>query len=200
MLVLGLTGNIGCGKSSLSNILIENKIDVVDADIIARHIFEDKDLLHRTFEVFGEDIINDDQTLNRKALGNIVFNDDEKLILLNSLTHPKIKEKIIDKINKDKNNNKDIIVIDAALLVEGGYLDIVDKLVVVTCNEEIQIQRIQKRDKCSKEEAVSRIRSQMKQEEKIKYGDFIIDNSGSIIELREKAHKFIKYIKEKWCD
>ncbi|WP_042275745.1 dephospho-CoA kinase [[Clostridium] dakarense] len=200
MLVLGLTGNIGCGKSSLSNILIENNIDVVDADIIARHIFEDKDLLQKVFDAFGENIINSDQTLNRKALGNIVFNNDKKLILLNSLTHPKIKEKIIDKINEAKNNNKDIIVIDAALLVEGGYLDIVDKLVVVTCDEEIQIQRIQKRDNCSKEEALSRIKSQMKQEEKIKYGDFIIDNSGSIIELKEKVYNFIKYMKEKWCD
>lgn len=200
MLVLGLTGNIGCGKSSLSNILMENEIDVVDADIIARHIFEDKELLHKVFDAFGDDIINNDQSLNRKALGNVVFNNDEKLILLNRLTHPKIKEKIIDKINEAKTNNKDIIVIDAALLVEGGYLDIVDKLVVVTCNEEIQIQRIQKRDNCTKEEAVSRIKSQMNQEEKIKYGDFIIDNSGSIMELREKVHNFIKYMKEKWCD
>lgn len=200
MLVLGLTGNIGCGKSSLSNILMENEIDVVDADIIARHIFEDKELLHKVFNAFGDDIINNDQSLNRKALGNVVFNNDEKLILLNRLTHPKIKEKIIDKINEAKTNNKDLIVIDAALLVEGGYLDIVDKLVVVTCNEEIQIQRIQKRDNCTKEEAVSRIKSQMNQEEKIKYGDFIIDNSGSIMELREKVHNFIKYMKEKWCD
>lgn len=200
MLVLGLTGNIGCGKSSLSNILMEHEIDVVDADIIARHIFEDKELLHKVFDAFGDDIINNDQSLNRKALGNVVFNNDEKLILLNRLTHPKIKEKIIDKINEAKTNNKDIIVIDAALLVEGGYLDIVDKLVVVTCNEEIQIQRIQKRDNCTKEEAVSRIKSQMNQEEKIKYGDFIIDNSGSIMELREKVHNFIKYMKEKWCD
>lgn len=200
MLVLGLTGNIGCGKSSLSNMLIENKIDVIDADIIARHIFEDRYLLDRVFEIFGESIINDDKTLNRKALGNIVFNNDEKLTLLNSLTHPRIKEKILNKINEAKNDSKDIIVIDAALLVEGGYLDIVDKLVVVTCNEEIQIKRIQKRDKCSKEEAISRIKSQMKQEEKIKYGDFIIDNSGSIVELREKVYNFIKYMKEKWCD
>lgn len=200
MLVLGLTGNIGCGKSSLSNILIENNIDVIDADVIGRHIFEDKDLLEVVFETFGESIINKDRTLDRKALGNIVFNDNEKLILLNSLTHPKIKEKIVDRINKSKNDNKEIIVIDAALLVECGYLDMVDKLVVITCDEEIQIKRIQKRDNCSKEDAISRIKSQMKQEEKIKYGDFIIDNSGSIIELREKAYNFIKYMKEKWCD
>lgn len=200
MLILGLTGNIGCGKSSISNILIKENIDVIDADIISRHIFEDKELLKKVFETFGESIINNDKTLNRKVLGNIVFNNDEKLILLNSLTHPKIKEKILDRINEAKNYNKEVVVIDAALLIEGGYLEIVDKLVVVTCDEEVQIQRIQKRDNCSKEEALSRIKSQMRQEEKIKYGDFIINNSGSITELNEKVYNFIKYMKEKWCD
>ena len=82
MLILGLTGNIGCGKSSLSNILIQNNIDVIDADIISRQIFEDKELLNLVFENFGQNIKNIDGTLNRKALGNIVFNDDEKLVLL----------------------------------------------------------------------------------------------------------------------
>ena len=103
MLILGLTGNIGCGKSSLSKILMQNNIDVIDADIISRQIFEDKELLNLVFENFGQNIKNIDGTLNRKALGNIVFNDDEKLVILNSLTHPKIKEKILDKINQIRN-------------------------------------------------------------------------------------------------
>ena len=86
MIVLGLTGNIGCGKSSVSNIFIQNGIDVVDADIEARRIFDDKDLLNKVFSTFGDSIKNEDGSLNRKALGNIVFNDDEKLIELNNLT------------------------------------------------------------------------------------------------------------------
>ena len=90
MIVLGLTGNIGCGKSSVSNIFIQNGIDVVDADIEARRIFDDKDLLNKVFSTFGDSIKNEDGSLNRKALGNIVFNDDEKLIELNNLTHPQI--------------------------------------------------------------------------------------------------------------
>ena len=76
MLILGLTGNIGCGKSSLSKILMQNNIDVIDADIISRNIFEDKELLNLVFENFGENIKNLDGSLNRKALGNIVFNDE----------------------------------------------------------------------------------------------------------------------------
>lgn len=199
MLILGLTGNIGCGKSSLSNILMQNNIDVIDADIISRQIFEDKELLNLVFENFGQNIKNIDGTLNRKALGNIVFNDDEKLVILNSLTHPKIKQKILDRINQIRNIGKSVVVIDAALLVEGGYLDILDKLIVITCKESIQISRIQKRDNCTKEQAISRINSQMSQQEKIKYADYIIDNSTTIDDLKYKANELMKYMKENWC-
>ena len=90
MLVLGLTGNIGCGKSSVSTIFMENNIKVVDADIVARQIFDDKNLLNEVFSTFGKSIRNQDGSLNRRALGNIVFNDDEKLFLINYFTHPKI--------------------------------------------------------------------------------------------------------------
>lgn len=199
MIILGLTGSIGCGKSSLSNILRENNIDIIDADIISRKIFEDKRLLNLIFEHFGDCIKNKDGSLNRKALGNIVFNDDNKLIELNSLTHPRIKEKIIKEIEILKLNNKEVIVIDAPLLIEGGYLEMVDKLLVITCNDEIQISRIQKRDKCTKEEALSRIKSQMSQEEKVKYADYILDNSKSIEELKKSTEEFLLYMKENWC-
>lgn len=200
MFILGLTGNIGCGKSSVTDIFIKHNIDVVDADIISRKIFEDKILLEEVFEYFGREIANEDKTLNRKLLGNIVFNDNEKLVKLNSLTHPKIKDKIKDEVNFISNNKKNIAVIDAALLVEGGYLDMLDKLLVVTCQEDIQIDRIIKRDNCSKEEAISRIHSQMSQCEKVKYADYIIDNSSSLKELQIKVEEFIIFMKENWCE
>lgn len=199
MLILGLTGNIGCGKSSLSKILMQNNIDVIDADIISRNIFEDKELLNLVFENFGENIKNLDGSLNRKALGNIVFNDDQKLVILNGLTHPKIKEKILNKINEIRNIGKSLVVIDAALLIEGGYLDILDKLIVITCKESIQISRIQLRDNLTKEQALSRMNSQMSQDEKIKYADYIIDNSGDTNNLKHKAEELIRYMKENWC-
>ena len=199
MLILGLTGNIGCGKSSLSKILIQNNIDVIDADIISRNIFEDKELLNLVFENFGENIKNLDGSLNRKALGNIVFNDDQKLVILNGLTHPKIKEKILNKINEIRNIGKSLVVIDAALLIEGGYLDILDKLIVITCKESIQISRVQLRDNLTKEQAISRMNSQMSQDEKIKYADYIIDNSGDTNNLKHKAEELIRYMKENWC-
>ena len=118
---------------------------------------------------------------------------------MNSLTHPRIKANIINEIEILKLRNKQVIVIDAALLIEGGYLEMVDKLLVITCNNEIQISRIQKRDNCTREEALGRINSQISQEEKVKYADYILDNSGSIENLGRKVSEFLMYMKENWC-
>ena len=194
MLVLGLTGNIGCGKSSVSTIFMENNIKVVDADIVARQIFDDKNLLNEVFSTFGESIKNQDGSLNRKALGNIVFNDDEKLIALNNLTHPKIKQKILSKVEEYKNQGEKIVVIDAALLIEDDYIPYIQKLILITCRKEIQINRIIARDNCTKEEAISRINSQMSQEEKAKFADYIIDNSNSFEELQKKVLELISVL------
>lgn len=198
MLILGLTGNIGCGKSSLSKIFRDNSIDIVDADIIARQIYDDENLLKKVYDTFGTNIKNKDGSLNRKALGRIVFNDDEKLIQLNKLTHPVIRQNVTNQIEEYKKQNKKIIVLDAALLIESDYLNVVDKLLVITCDEDIQIERIKKRDNCSTEEALSRIKSQMSQENKVKYADYVIDNSGTIDELEKKAFIFLNYIEENW--
>ena len=198
MLVVGLTGNIGCGKSSLSDIFRAEGIKIIDADIIARQIYEDEKLLRKDYETFGNDIKNEDGSLNRKALGRIVFSDDEKLIQLNKLTHPVIRQKVSDEIEEYKSQNEEIVILDAALLVESDYLNFIDKLLVVTCKENIQIERIIARDNCSIEEALGRIKSQMSQENKVKYADYVIDNSATLSELRKKAFIFMNYIKEKW--
>ena len=200
MLVVGLTGNIGCGKSSLSELLMSKNIDVIDADIISREIMYDKELLEIIFYEFGTEIKNNDGTLNRKKLGNIVFNDDDMLMKLNSITHPAIKRKINDRIIDISNQGKNIVVIDAALLIEGKFLDLVDKLVVITCNEEVQLNRVVNRDNMTKEEALKRINSQMKQNEKIKYADYIIDNSKDMNNLKDEFDKLFIYIKENWIE
>ncbi|MGL5714936.1 MAG: dephospho-CoA kinase [Paraclostridium sp.] len=199
MLVIGLTGNIGCGKSRLSKIFMDNSIDVIDADIISREIMNDKYLLNRIFETFGSGIKQEDGALNRNKLGSIVFSDDEKLIKLNSLTHPVIKDKINKKI-EEVYKTKNIVIVDAALLIEGKFLDIVDKIIVITCDEETQLERVIKRDKLSKEDALNRINSQMKQSEKVKYADYIIDNSRSIEVLELEANKLINFIKGQYIE
>lgn len=193
-MVFGLTGNIGCGKSTLSNILKENNIYVVDLDLISREIMNDKFVIDLIYKTFGENLKQKDGLLNRKELGKIVFKNKEKLQLLNNITHPVIKEKV-KKIIKQK----DLVVIDGALLIEANFLDIVDKLILVTCDEKIQLERIIKRDNLTKEEAMLRINSQMCQQKKKDYADYIIDNSTTKEDLTKKSCELLKFIKEKNC-
>lgn len=200
MLVIGLTGNIGCGKSSLSKILKDNSLDIIDADIISREIMSNNKLLEEVFQVFGEDVKDKDGTLNRKKLASIVFSDDKKLIALNDITHPAIKNEIKRRIKDIENKGRNIVIVDAALLIEGKFLDLIDKLIVITCDEKEQLNRVMDRDNSNMGEALNRISSQMSQNEKVKFGDYIIDNSGSLEELNYKANKLITYIKENWCE
>lgn len=197
MLKVGLTGSIGCGKSSLSNILKKYDIPIIDADIKGREIYENKELLRDIEKNFGSSVINKDGTLNRKNLGKIVFNDDYKLEKLNSLTHPVIQNMIKDDLNKYEKFGKKIAVVDAALLIEAGFMNMLDTLVVVTCSEEVQLQRVVLRDNCSEEDAMGRIKSQMPQDEKVKYAEFVVDNSGTIEQLEKEAEKLINSLKEK---
>lgn len=197
MLKVGLTGSIGCGKSSLSNILKKYDIPIIDADIKGREIYENKELLRDIEKSFGSSVINKDGTLNRKNLGKIVFNDDYKLEKLNSLTHPVIQNMIKDDLNKYEKFGKKIAVVDAALLIEAGFMNMLDTLVVVTCSEEVQLQRVVLRDNCSEEDAMGRIKSQMPQDEKVKYAEFVVDNSGTIEHLEKEAEKLIKSLEEK---
>ncbi|WP_338658097.1 dephospho-CoA kinase [Paraclostridium sordellii] len=200
MLVIGLTGNIGCGKSSLSKILKDNSLDIIDADIISREIMSNNKLLEEVFKVFGEDVKEKDGTLNRKKLASIVFSDDKKLVALNDITHPAIKNEIKRRIKDIENKGRNIVIVDAALLIEGKFLDLIDKLIVITCDEKEQLNRVMDRDNSNMDEALNRISSQMNQDEKVKFGDYIIDNSGSLEELNYKANKLITYIKENWCE
>lgn len=197
MLKVGLTGSIGCGKSSLSNILKKYDIPIIDADIKGREIYENKELLRDIEKNFGSSVINKDGTLNRKNLGKIVFNDDYKLEKLNSLTHPVIQNMIKDDLNKYEKFGKKIAVVDAALLIEAGFMNMLDTLVVVTCSEEVQLQRVVLRDNCSEEDAMGRIKSQMPQDEKVKYAEFVVDNSGTIEHLEKEAKKLIKSLEAK---
>ena len=188
MIVVGLTGNIGCGKSTVSNILKKLGVSIIDADIVSREILLDTKVLNLIFDTFGNYIKNTDNTLNRKKLGDIVFNDEKELIKLNNITHPKIKENILNQIKNIKN---DIVVIDAALLIEANYLDIVDKIILVVCDESLQIKRILERDFFTKEEVIKRINSQMPQDKKREFANYIIDNSFSLYKLEDEVKKIL---------
>lgn len=194
-MVLGLTGNIGCGKSTVSNILSQKGITIIDLDNISRDIMNDSNTLKLIFRTFGEHLKLKDNTLDRKGLGEIVFNDKSKLDKLNKITHPLIKSRVENILSS---KSKSLIVIDGALLIEANFLDIIDRLLLVTCDEKIQIQRVIKRDNISELEANQRINSQMSQQEKINYADYIIDNSYDENKLIENIEEFLRFVKENW--
>ena len=180
MIVIGLTGGIASGKSSISNYIKERGIVVIDADLIAREVTEDEKILNKINKEFeGFDILSDCCELDRKKLASIVFNDREKLNKLNSITHPEIKKRIKNLIDNYTKKGEKYCVVDAALLIEDNYMEMMDIIMLVYINKEVQIQRLIKRDNLTKEEALNRINSQMSFEGKKNYADYIIDNSGS---------------------
>jgi len=189
MKVIGLTGNIACGKSVVASMLEDLGAKVIDADDIARSVVEPNEPAWKEIvETLGKDVLNQDDTINRKKLGEIIFNDVEKRKILNDITHPKIIEKLRETVETHKNEKVEVVIIEAALIVEkGGLTDLIESLIVVTSDEESQIERLTKRNGLSREEALSRINSQMPISEKALHADYIIDNSGTIDKTENQA-------------
>lgn len=196
MFVLGLTGGIASGKSSISAMLKGMGLPIVDADMIARKVVEKgSPVLERIREEFGEGVLNDDGTLNRKALGHIVFSDSRKLERLNSITHPAIKEEIKRTIKDLSDKGEELCVLDVPLLIESGMKSMADSVLLVYVDERTQLYRLMNRDNISEEMALKKISSQMSFEEKKKYADYIIDNSGSLDYTRAQLEKIIATIR-----
>jgi len=179
--IIGLTGGIASGKSTVSNYLITKGISVIDADKISRQIYEVGSKAYvSVVQEFGRDVLNEDKTINRKKLANIVFTNKEKLKVLNEITHPIILNEIKRQINELRTLGYYLCVIDAALLIESGWYKLADLKWLIYVDKETQIKRLIERDKISKEEAMKRIQAQMPFEEKVKYVDFIINNNLSL--------------------
>ena len=190
MKVLGLTGNIASGKSVVASMFEEHGAKVIDVDDIARKIVEPNNPAWKEIvDIFGQGILNPDHTINRKALGDIIFNDDRKREILNGITHRRIIQNAREKVEKYRNDNVEVVIIEAALIVEkGGINNLLDKLIVVTSDKESQRARLLERNGLSKEEALSRINSQMPESEKAKVADYIIDNSGTKEETQTQVN------------
>lgn len=191
MKVIGLTGGIATGKSTVSAILRELGLEVIDADAVARELVTPgSDCLRALVDEFGREILNPDGTLNRKKLGRMVFADPKKLERLNEITHPAIVNEIKRRMEIIKGRSQgppQAAVIDAPLLFEVGLDEIVDEVWVVTLDEEEQLKRLVERDGLTRAEAEARLRAQMPLSEKIKRADIVIDNSGSLESVMEKV-------------
>ena len=191
MLRVGLTGSIAVGKSFVSGVLAELGCRVVDADVVARRVVEPgAEGLRRIVEAFGEWVLRPDGTLDRARVSAVIFKDEAKRELINSLLHPLIIAEQNELMRRwELEDPRGIGVVDAALMIESGGHGRFDKLVVVHCRPEVQLERLMQRNSFSREEAVARIAAQMPQEEKLRYADFKIDTSGSYEETRRRTEE-----------
>lgn len=195
-LVLGLTGGIATGKSTADEFFKKKQIPIIDSDKIAHNIMDvGKPAWKQVKETFGEDYLNPDQSVNRKKLGNLVFNDSAELKKLNDITHPLIYQEIQDKIKAEKDKNVPLVIVDAPILFETGGQSYCDKTLVISLPQDLQIKRLMARNNLTEDEALSRINSQMSLKEKRKLATFVVDNAGTIEELESKLEQLLKEIK-----
>jgi dephospho-CoA kinase len=189
--VIGLTGGIASGKSTVSMYLKSKGAVIIDADKIARQIMQKgKPAWNEIILHFGKDILTDKNEIDRKRLGKQVFSDKHKLSLLNSITHPKIINEIEKQLKNFEKNNKSVVVIDAPLLLETGLDVLVDEVWLVVVDEQTQLKRLISREEdLGVDEAYARIKSQMSLQDKKKLADRLIDNSGTIGETKEQLDK-----------
>lgn len=183
MLLVGLTGGIGTGKSTVSNYLRSIGIPVIDADKIAHQIVEPNTKCWKLIkQKFGDDVINrEDNRINRTYLGQQVFSDPEKRRILNRIMHPAIQKQTFMQLLKNFLSFQSVVVLDIPLLFEVSPLrNYLNYIMVVKCDQQQQLQRIKERNGFSDQEALDRILSQMSLEEKCQMADFVIDNSGDI--------------------
>src|SRR3989338_8163519 len=192
-MIIGITGNFGSGKTTVSNMFRKHGFEVINADKLYHGIYnKNKVLRNKIKKEFG--------TLNRNEIKKIVFNDYKKLKKLNEITHPIIIKGIKNKIQEiQKNKNDGVkIALDVPLLIEAKMQNMFDKIVVVKCDEKTQIKRLLKKGKHSEEEIKNIIKSQMPIEEKIKYADFVVDNSDALEKTNNQIEAIIKNINLKF--
>jgi dephospho-CoA kinase len=191
-LVIGLTGGIASGKSTVSNMLKEIKITVIDADVEARLAVQKGEPAYaKIIDVFSHDILLPNEEINRQKLGSIIFHDAEKRQQLNEIVHPEVRKRMQQKIEKANQNNEEIVVLDIPLLFESKLTYMVDKTLLVYVDKSIQLQRLMERNNLSAAEAEARVNSQMPLSEKVNLADAVIDNNGSIEETKEQLNKVL---------
>jgi dephospho-CoA kinase len=186
MFVIGLIGGIGSGKSSVSEILNSLGVDVIDADKVGHEVYiPDSEGWRKVISVFGQGIVDQQNEIDRKKLGAIVFGDPKEMDKLNKLMHPIMYKLIQEKINKLADNGVEFVVLEAAILLEANWQPLTDEIWLAKADQEIVIERVQLRNKFTREEIIKRIQSQMSNEEREKHADIVISNDGTLEELKE---------------
>ena len=199
-MIIGITGSIGTGKSTVSNYLISKGYSVVDADKISKGAYNIGSNGYKAIlEVFGEEILNSNGEVDRKKIKKIVFDNSNMLQRLNMAIHPII----INEIEKEIEillESQNVVFLDAPLLIETELHKKVDKIIVVGCDKNEQINRIIKRDKITADMAISIINSQMSIDEKLKFADYVVYNNSTIENLYSQVDEIILEIKKEISD
>lgn len=194
MKLIGLTGNIASGKSKISEYLKTKGFKIIDADSIGKTVLSLESVKNKVVRTFGKNILNEDGSINRRELGNIVFSSKENLKRLNRITLPILTKLIKKKINELKRKKTKYAILDAAILIEARWHKFVDEVWVVYTDPETQLERLIKRENYSIEEAKNRIEAQLNIEEKLKYADRVINNSYNWENTKEQIDNILKEI------
>ena len=184
MFKIGLTGGIASGKSTVLTYFKDKGMPCIDADIVAREVVEPgTEGLQAIVDTFGANVLHDDGTLNREALGAIVFHNEEKRQLLNGCLKIHIRNRILELTSQYETSNTPVLIYDIPLLIEGEWYAMMDEVWLVYVNERTQIERLMSRNGYTKEDALARINSQMRLDDKRSYANVIIDNNGTPFDL-----------------
>ena len=181
MLVIGLTGSIGTGKSEAARYLAQLGAEVIDADQVGHEAYTPQsEAWHNVVGAFGKEILDSNGEVDRKKLGAIVFSDPDQLSRLNQIMHPLMARMVAQEIEGLRGQGVEVAVVEAALLFEAGWDSLVGEVWVTDSSEDLVIQRLSERNGLTKEEARKRISSQMDRSERLSRADLVIDNSGDI--------------------
>ena len=192
MKVIGLTGGIGSGKSTVSQFLAELGAMIIDADKVGHEAFKPHTKAWReVVATFGKQIVAADGTIDREKLGTIVFSDDEARAKLNQIMHPLIHDMVKAQLEEYEHQGIGVVILEAPLLIEAGWSSMTDEVWVTTASEATVLKRLRERMGLSKSESWARIRSQLPSEERIKHADVVIDTDRGLNELKAK-------VKELW--
>ena len=192
MIVVGLTGGIGCGKSEVGKMLAQAGYTVLDADKLARELSDtNAGIVSAIKDEFGEDLYDGEGRLRRKALAQIVFNDRKKMEKLNGIVHPRVIRTVERELEERQNRGEKMVFVEAALHYEIKWNEAMDLMVVVSAPMSLRVPRVMQRDKVDEAAVHKRMAMQLPLEEKVRRADYVIENDGDLKQLQEAVHELL---------
>jgi dephospho-CoA kinase len=190
MKIIGLTGGIGSGKSTVSRFLTELGAVILDVDKVGHEAFKpDTDVWREVMAAFGRQVVTPNGDIDRKKLGEIVFGNPESLSRLNQIMHPRMYDMVKAQLEEYRRQEVDVVVLKAPLLIEVGWASLVDEVWVTVASQSTVLRRLEKRSGLSEQQSLARIRSQLSSEERVRHADVVIDTECDLNELKPKVYK-----------